>query len=153
MSPHAHLEWGVKASFVAYVRQAPDGSVVAGSGAGESSGVFRFPLETCQAAGALGFAGEVRFRAHGGALDVTLADPEVHLGEHDTLWLRCEVDGESERVRFARLQEVSGSPGDGLRSWTAVLTEAGATVLGPLQYYDGVQIDPLVVAERASTPA
>lgn len=76
------LTWGVKTSFVCYVR-AVGGGVVADRGARDDGAAFAFA-----AAGSSPtdlewrFQGRVSFQAHDGLLDVQIADPWVRLGDH-----------------------------------------------------------------------
>jgi hypothetical protein len=84
------LVWGVKQSFRAYV-EAAGGTIDMGAGAArQADGAFVFPAarRARLALGADGkprgrgdFAGDVRFEAHGGMLNVFLADPTVEITE------------------------------------------------------------------------
>lgn len=79
------LAWGVKESFLRYVRGMPDGAVRWRDGAAVTSdGEFYFPLARAsgaRAARVLEFRGEVRFVAHRGLLSVTFKNPVVRMGE------------------------------------------------------------------------
>lgn len=144
-SPRA-LVWGVKASFVSYVRGAPGGLVLL-RGAREDADGFLFPgVEHADDTGGadplLRFDGEVEFRAHDGMLRVVIADPWLDLAER-VLTIR-DPDDASARLRFATL------PLDvGTRRRGTTLTEEGADLFfGP--YSAGTALDEPVV--RACTP-
>lgn len=88
------LEWGVKASFRAYITgPAANGSITPADGATDNgNGTYRFPVSggSHDQAGAninVAFAGSLRFLGHGGALDITVSD------------LRIEVSGTAGVVR------------------------------------------------------
>lgn len=80
------LSWGIKASFLLYVGRQLGSEASVGGGAGYTSGhEFTFPESTESPVdlgaerGVLKFEGDVRLRAHGGLLDVWMADPWVEL--------------------------------------------------------------------------
>jgi hypothetical protein len=87
------LEWGVKASFRAYVLGVggtvlPDGVAVA-TGDG-----YRFPVaRIAQDGSAMEFAGAVAFTAHDGLLALTVRDPQLAITD-DGLALSVAVDGQ-----------------------------------------------------------
>lgn len=109
------LYWGVRASFVDYVVGNPDGEVYGDDGVEtDGTGVFRFPLRSAQRDGdswRLDFAGDLRFRAHFGALDVTLARPRVELeGSAGTLSVAVgDAHVPIARVRARPPAEIGGS--------------------------------------------
>ncbi|MFC7859422.1 HtaA domain-containing protein [Arthrobacter koreensis] len=103
------LVWGLKESFLAYVAGCPDGSVELSPGTGQlPDGSFYFSPDPDAPAPALHFRGGVRLRAHGGMLDVCLADPRVE-GTDGRLLLTAETwkDGVWQRIPFA---DVSWEP-------------------------------------------
>ncbi|WP_176697502.1 HtaA domain-containing protein [Arthrobacter koreensis] len=106
------LVWGLKESFLAYVAGCPDGSVELSPGTGQlPDGSFYFSPDPDAPAAALHFRGGVRLRAHGGMLDVSLADPRVE-GTDGRLLLTAETwkDGVWQRIPFA---DVSWAPAVG----------------------------------------
>ena len=135
------LRWGVRASFLDYLRGLDDGEVAATGDASFDGGGFEFPLadaagfDPASGRGVLAFSGAARFRGHGGMLDLLLADP--HLECTDEGVLTVAVDGR--RVPFATV---------GLRTgWTdapTALTREGAALLNDV-YRPGTQLDPLSV--------
>lgn len=99
------LVWGIKDSFLAYVGRMPDTSVSLAPGSGQlPDGRFYFSPDPDAPAGGFWFRGGFRLRAHGGLLDLSLADPRVE--EQDGCHL---LTGETwnlgtwERIRFAEL--------------------------------------------------
>lgn len=91
-TPLVHgLRWGLKASFIDYVRRMPDGRGAVGDGAvpvGEADLFFELdhPLD-----GRTGwkFRGDVRFTGHFGMLFIRIARPQLDL-DGDTLVLTIE---------------------------------------------------------------
>src|SRR5690606_41148339 len=79
------LTWGIKRSFIRYIGSLPDTAHAAVDGAylGETS-FFTFPVDATAAntPAVVRFRGSLRIRAHGGMLDVLIADPwiEHHSG-------------------------------------------------------------------------
>ena len=78
------LYWGVRDSFVQYVLGNPDGGMHGDDGLEtDGEGMFRFPVLTADHAGStwrMSFAGDLRFTAHLGMLNVGLIRPVVELG-------------------------------------------------------------------------
>lgn len=81
-----HLDWGVKASFRAYVTgPIAGGSITTAAGASANpDGSFRFPLvsgtrDATAATASSTHGGSVRFRGHGGALDLTISELRVSI--------------------------------------------------------------------------
>lgn len=81
-----HLDWGVKASFRAYVTgPIAHGSITTASGASTNGdGTLRFPLSAGSRDATAGTAssahgGSVRFLGHGGALDLTISELRVSI--------------------------------------------------------------------------
>lgn len=100
------LAWGVKGSFVDYVERWPEASVELAPGTGRlPDGGFYFTPDPERPVGARWFRGGVRLRAHGGLLDVSLADPRVEdHGSGHVLTAETWIDGRWGRVPFAELQ-------------------------------------------------
>lgn len=83
MTPQGELRWGVKSSFVRYVRKIAAGTVTTNGGAQESpDGEYSWPLSRATRDNGqleLHFTGSVRFVAHGGFLEVDLRNPVLLL--------------------------------------------------------------------------
>jgi hypothetical protein len=71
------LEWGIKASFLEYVSDLPDGTIETGGGAWRSGDNIVFPLSSRDGADEAEFSGWVKFEGHGGTLSVLLREPEI----------------------------------------------------------------------------
>lgn len=126
------LIWGVKASFRDYVKGV---SGTVGGTAPIVDGGFVFSHRS-----GLHFSGAVTFRAHGGMLDVTLADPAIEGG------VLSVFDG-TERIRVARLDWGEPEVVNGRSIWKqvrATLTTHGSHLLGG-SYAVGTELDRLSV--------
>lgn len=147
----ARLVWGVKQSFRAYV-QASGGTVAVNGGAAlTEAGEIAFPAAPEAAtlrfgdapSGRAAFSGSVRFAAHGGMLDVRLADPAVEIGEAGAM-LSVEGAG-GRRAEIATLDLTAAERGaDGEWVLPAALTVEGSFVLGD-HYPPGTGVDAVRV--------
>ncbi|GAA1420289.1 HtaA domain-containing protein [Agrococcus citreus] len=130
-----HLDWGIKASLLDYVRGMGDGTVEAAEGAEATETGLRFP----RAIG-LAFRGSVTLTAHGGMMRVTIADPSIV--ETSAGWAIeiADPDDPSRRMAFATIAAF-----DGTRASGTALTQDGADLFfGP--YERGTALDdPSVV--------
>lgn len=135
------LRWGVRASFLDYLRGLDDGEVAATGDASFDDVGFEFPLadatgfDPATGRGILAFSGAARFRGHGGMLDLLLADPHLHCADESVL----TVDVEGRRMPFATVELGTG--------WTdapTALTREGSALLNDV-YRPGTQLDPLSV--------
>lgn len=136
------LAWGVKQSFRSYV-EGSGGIIVAEEGATRAAdGTFLFEataesdinLEQGELRGTGRFRGRVSFRAHGGLLSVTLADPWVEPAGDD--WVLSIAETATRRTAIARL----GTATDG--SLSATTTLDGMMILGD-HYPPGTPLDPV----------
>ena len=150
------LLWGIKRSFVSYVRGMPDGQGSVHDGAvplGEDT--ILFPADPVPAAPAAGadhtwaFRGDVRFRGHAGMLFVRVAAPLVtvrgDLAELsiDDPYARPEAD----RVPLVTLRLEPGPAPEGADVWLGSdvrLTEAGAVLFNDV-YQPGEPFEQLSV--------
>jgi hypothetical protein len=135
------LIWGIKRSFVAYVRRMPDGQGSIHDGAlplGEDTILFPAGADAGADAGALGagadrawaFRGDVRFRGHGGMLFVRVAAPVLTLtGDQAQLSIEDPyARADAERVPLVTLTLRPGPAPEGVEVWLGSdvrLTEAG----------------------------
>lgn len=150
------LVWGLKDSFLAYVAGCPDGSVELSPGTGQlPDGRFYFSPDPDAPPEALHFRGGVRLRAHGGMLDVCLADPRVDEASGQSV-LSAETwkDGVWQRIPFADVSwapAVAGTDDDGAGDGTVrtLLAETRlhpeATALFDDTYPAGEILSPLLV--------
>lgn len=100
------MVWGIKESFMQYVRGWPGSTMDLAPGSGWlDDGQVYFSLDQQRPSGGLWFRGGVRLRAHGGLLDVTVADPRVEERDNQSL-LTAETwsEGSWQRIPFAELQ-------------------------------------------------
>jgi hypothetical protein len=138
------LLWEIKSSFLEYLYRLPDSAVEAYGGAQSVDGKFLYPA----AAGtAWQFRGAVRFRGHGGMLDVIVADPRVepdrggwavYVGDH-------LGEATASLTRFARFTgDGAALPAfrAGARLPAPVLTTLGSRILGDV-YQAGTEIAPM----------
>ncbi|ASN53383.1 hypothetical protein GCM10012320_17890 [Sinomonas cellulolyticus] len=141
------LIWGVRASFVTYIRSLSDGSIDLTEGAVMSpEGLIRFRfLGTYEGNGGqwLCFGGGARFLGHGGLLEVPLRNLRVHVvGDGATLYTE-QSDGSLFPLGAVALPEPSLT--EGTLVWDAApvaLDEAGARFFGS-HYRPGTGMDPL----------
>ena len=103
------LAWGVKQSFVRYVRRVAHGDASPEGGAGElPDGRFHFPIRSLGALDATNadadvtFAGGVRFRGHAGMIDLRITDLELHLADGSGV-MRTVVGGAARSVVEVRV--------------------------------------------------
>jgi ferredoxin len=138
----ASLLWGVKASFVAYVR-AVGGSVVADEGAYETEAGFVFPAAPSHGVDLeWRFTGRLTCLAHDGLLDVAVADPWVHLVDAGV-----ELSVLDQRAERAARTTVASGPSDGpLAMPIPVALDAGAEHLFGSTYPAGTPLAPLVLS-------
>ena len=145
------LRWGLKASFVDYVRRMPDGRGSVGDGAlpvGQGDLFFEFdgPLDESRG---WSFRGDVRFSGHMGMLFVRIARPQVTLSG-DTFTLSVEDPAGVEDAprlllvtgTIRRVESPSGT--DVWLSEDVRLTAAGAEVFNDA-YAEGEPFEPIIV--------
>jgi len=140
--------WGVKESFLNYVRAMPGGFIGCGVGAGvTSTDEFYFPLAAVDRSGEalrLEFRGEVKFVAHHGLMTVTLADPIIDLQAHGAI-LSVRA-GETESM-IATIDLPAMVDHDGVAMWRDAPTRLagkGPEMFGG-NYAVGEQLAPLTL--------
>jgi hypothetical protein len=134
------LEWGVRASFLAYIEGLPDGVIDVAGDAERADGVFRFPGRgTGQHEYA--FDGRLHFFAHQGVLDVTLDRIRVE-GHGAGGMLTAETAGM--RLGIAALANIESGGDVPFRSDRVTLTDDGAALLGGV-YSPGAPAAPLII--------
>lgn len=151
------LRWGIKGSFVDYVRRMPDGKGSVGEGAtpvGTGDLFYEYDAAASSAGENAGrqvwaFRGDVRFSGHFGMLFVRIAHPRVEVdGSRAVLTIEDPQAREgAPRVPLvtARLERIATD--DGSVVWGAddvALTADGVTLFNDV-YAEGEPFDPLVV--------
>ncbi|MFJ9387786.1 HtaA domain-containing protein [Nocardioides sp. NPDC101246] len=150
------LRWGIKASFVDYVRRMPDGKGSVGDGAvpvGTGDLFYSYDPAASSTGGdghqVWAFRGDVRFSGHYGMLFVRIAHPRLEVdGSRAVLTIEDpEARQDAPRVPLvtARLQELPTE--DGTIAWGAdqvALTAEGVALFNDV-YAEGEPFEPLVV--------
>lgn len=137
----AELVWGIRGSLLRYV-DSSGGSVSLAPPAAWSDGLFRFPSRPGEPGDALKFVGEVLIRAHGGLLDVQIADPALELVDGIGI-LSVAVLDRSRRYRLASVVR-EDTDLDGPVVFAAVLHEEAASLFGGV-YEVGTALDPIML--------
>lgn len=155
------LTWGVKQSFRSYVTGfIAHGEITTKGGATQApdNGAFTFTRGSgsvlADGGASLAFAGSVRFRGHGGDLDVTLADPTITVDARGTgtLSVRHTLGGRTSTVRVATVTGATvRTTGDTatVRGAQTVLTDEGRAVFS----MDGTREGSFYSAGDALDPA
>ncbi|GAB3161995.1 hypothetical protein GCM10027059_13600 [Myceligenerans halotolerans] len=157
----AFVDWGVKASFRAYITGTAHGSVSLEGGVTQNTdGTYRWPSSASSFDAATGetvvtTTGAVHFTGHDGVLDLRIADLEARVTADGTATLIAAVTsnrttGETVdygRVDLATLDATRGdrTVGAGTLDWTgipATLTATGAEAFGGF-YGAGTVLDPV----------
>lgn len=147
MTQHGELRWGVKSSFLRYVRQIAAGTVTTDGGAQESpEGEYSWPLSRSSRENGqleLCFTGSVRFVAHGGFLDVTLRDPILRLAASGGTLSIVDEAGKAKAIAlFADDSDVL-APGHTNEDLVPTLTEYGTEIFGGVYPVD-TAFDPVI---------
>ncbi|MET0854838.1 MAG: HtaA domain-containing protein, partial [Microterricola sp.] len=172
----ATLDWGFKASFLAYISSGiASGGWELSGGTTEADGLFHWAdgsgsIDAETGSGLVNYTGGIRFTGHDGALDTTIANPRIELVSATEGYLVLDVTGTTQQgepiaaqaVRFGSLALGDGSlqvteTGITGTDIAAELTDAGAAAFGT--YPAGDALDPVsftlptadcaVVAEKA----
>ena len=149
------LSWGVLGRFVDYVHSS-GGSITASGGAVvDATGMPSWPLAherlDAHGSGLLRFAGEVRFSAHFGALDVAVADPEVEAADGSAVLRIRSARAESADLVLARSRWRELAAPEGFRVFVGEDVELAPEAV-PLfggVYPERLALDPFVVAVRS----
>src|SRR3954447_14321165 len=137
------LRWGVKESFIDYVRGLSDGTIETFAGCEADEGVFVFSGESARE-GILSFSGGIRFTGFAGMLDVRLVDPMIE-GDGVGKTLTALVGPRPIAARVAIPAIEGGEPLRAGEAWTAQpkLTFEGVRIFGDV-YEVGTELAPLV---------
>jgi len=144
------MNWGVKASFRAYV-EAAEGTITLSDGAtSNDDGTFAFNAilggdlvieSDGSATGAMRFQGTVTFEAHGGMLKATLTELGLEAGAEGLVLTALDTPMNTERCAIAKLGPVEVGEGG------AVTLAAEITLDGMYQIADnyppGTALDPV----------
>ncbi|MGX1689217.1 HtaA domain-containing protein, partial [Microbacterium sp. NPDC055442] len=77
------LSWALSSSFTNYITTLAKGSIAVSGGATRANGLFQFgqaagaTFDAAAGTGSVSYLGAVRFMAHAGVLDVTVANPQI----------------------------------------------------------------------------
>ena len=112
-----HLQWGVKQSFRGYVEGAGGTITIAGGTERTPDGSFTFPVDEAvlslnaegKLEGRATFKGEVSFKAHGGMLNVFLAEPILEITAGEAKLTVADTLSRKYRTEVARLDLVGMS--------------------------------------------
>lgn len=152
--PLPGLTWGIKRSFITYIRELPDSAVSAVDGATElESGLFCFApdesdYDLASGTGLLRFRGDVRVAGHHGMMFVRLLDPWIEVtGSRGILSISTGDVGREDRLEVAVLRTGAPRPVDGFLIWDhvgVVISQEGSELFDG-QYAAGQSMDPLFI--------
>lgn len=156
------LNWSVKQSFLAYVNRSR-GRITLVEPAYPGEGGFAFPHapavrrtpshgSACDAderaiqVSELAFTGGVAFSAHGGALDITLAEPIIVIDDQGALLtvIGSARPGGGTRAVIAELTDHPHASTDAAIAFMPLLTDDGSALFGGV-YPPGEAMDPVFV--------
>ena len=156
MTATATLTWGVKQSFRSYVEGAGGAIEVGGGTTRTDDGGFRFAAAPGDGLkiGADGkpegvghFVGDVQFQAHGGMLQVFIADPTVEIGSDGAAITVADSPERDSRVELALLDLAAATQEGGDWVIPAKLSRDGWRVLGD-HYPQMTPLDPVRLTLR-----
>ncbi|MEU6325373.1 HtaA domain-containing protein [Streptomyces sp. NPDC047009] len=145
------LRWGLKKSFVDYVRRMPDGKGSVGAGAvpvGTGDLFYEHDVER-SGAGVWAFRGDVRFSGYFGMLFVRVANPWLEIDGSSVV---LSIEDPQARKDAPRVPLVTGTlqrlgDQDGTEVWGSddvALTAEGVALFNDV-YAEGEPFEPLVV--------
>lgn len=173
--PVGELRWGVKESFRNYVGGSiAHGTIEVAAPATTDEAEFVFPQtahdwDPDTSLGGAAYAGLVQFTGHDGALDLTIANPEVEIISAEEATLTVEYRSRNmasgkwstgtaviAELDLSGVESAAGEengdsapePDSGIVTWAdlpATLTEAGATEVFQDFYGEGQELDPVTV--------
>jgi hypothetical protein len=158
-SPLPGLRWGVKQSLRQYIVRSR-GTVSFAPPASWAEDAFEFPhvdddIDEGRQRFTSRFAGEVLFQAHGGLLQVMIADPWIEWEADEGSLSVARAQGASDRVAvgilfapwssWSSMTEPTAADSPVRVSMPTLLTRAGSTLLGSV-YAPGTAMDPVAFA-------
>ena len=145
------FEWGVREKFRAYVAGPIAGGKITVTSPATGSSVYKFPQivggtwnEKTQT-GSVKFAGNVNFWGHSGALNLNLANPEVHVLSATKAELRAPYGKGMLTIATLDLSKATKKSTDGAVTYSGVpvmLTEDGANVYFDSYLETSAAMDP-----------
>lgn len=161
------LDWGLKASFRSMIDRLGGTATLKGGATRNADGSYEFPLEKGEYelgthAVTSSFKGSVHYEAHGGVLDIKLADVKVlTLGRSGkiTVDVTTKSPGEdavvTDDLTMAELDLTDVEPSQGAEGMKyadvpATFTKEGAAVFGSA-YKEGDPIDPATLTVKPAT--
>lgn len=134
------LRWGIKSSFLEYLAGLDDVVIETSGGASRGAdGTFSWPGEWVQSG--MSTTGRVLIRAHGGMLELDIADPALALEQERTV---LEITQHGRRIIVATSNQVLTR--GGVAELALTLTAAGAQAFGGV-YPMGTPLDALTLIE------
>jgi hypothetical protein len=149
------LLWGIKTSFVSYLKGMPDmRSSISGGATVTSRGRFLFPLASSEDydvstnRGVLKFTGDLRFSAHFGMLFVAFIDPWVSIDDNGAQLSVADPDSYPDatvRLPMVDLAAPQSHDHGPLRTWQGTNTTLRAEAVAFFNevYAVGEEFDPL----------
>ncbi len=151
------LRWGIRRSFVDYVRSLEDGEILLSGDAAElDDGRFEFPLRSADGmdpatgTGTLEFSGGVSLSGHFGMMALTVQDPSVEVGP-DGATVTALIDGVRIPLADIDLTPAAGGGGVHAEGIPARLSDDGAAAFHG-QYAPGDALDPLALEVPVADP-
>ncbi|MCU1513213.1 MAG: hypothetical protein JWO10_303 [Microbacteriaceae bacterium] len=145
----ATLTWGFKESFRSYISgtiangewSVANGATYVTPSFGWASGTGVYDSDTAK--GLLGFTGSVSFTGHSGALNTTIANPQVQFVDDRTAYVLLDISGTTQggaavQQKAVRFAELDLSKGDGTKSIPAKLTAEGSEAFGTYKAGDAL---------------
>ena len=148
----SRLNWGVKASFRAYV-EGMEGTISVSDGATRADdGTFVFEAlpggdlsisDDGSASGSIRFQGTVAFEAHGGMLKSTLTELGLETGE-DGLLLTVKDQMGDDRCAIATVEHIQSESGGSVTLRTEITMDGMYQIAD--NYPPGTELDPIKLA-------
>ncbi|HRN29052.1 MAG TPA: HtaA domain-containing protein, partial [Terrimesophilobacter sp.] len=140
--PGGSLRWGISTSFVNYITGGAGGSIIVTGGATQSGGLFQFgqsssTFDASTGTGTVNYLGVVRFTGHGGALDVTISNPQITVHSASSATLTVASGGS--RVALATLNLAAAAKSISNGAVTYAGTPATLTAAGLSQVFQGTE--------------